>query len=133
MPYISDEEYRKFQELVEEKQKQEEKKKKSGEVFKKDLIERTKLALLDLNHNYGPIEAYAVQFAKQMIQFFKEQGIKKHWFLWRGFQEYLTEKCLCRNKKNQIDIKKAFRDKVRDYGIFLRIDRSDGTIKVFKK
>ena len=71
MPHITDREMQKFKELL-DKEKMDELQEK---VFLHDLIERTKLTLLDLRKGRGPVEAYAIQFIKLIKQTFKEEKI----------------------------------------------------------
>jgi len=130
MPYITDKEYKKFKELIDEAKKREEIDELKEKVFLHDLIERTKLTLLDLNKHYGPVEVYAVQFVKLMKKIFKEEKIEIYWFNWRSFQEYVTEACLMK-KYGRIFLKKAFRERLRDYGIYTQILRKRGVIKVW--
>ena len=130
MPYITDKEAKKFKELIDADKKRKKIDELGEKVFLHDLIERTKLTLLDLNKHYGPVEAYAVQFVKLIKKIFKEEKIAIYWFNWREFKEYVTEACLMK-KKDKIYLKKAFRERLRDYGIFTKIMRKRGVIKIW--
>ena len=130
MPYLSDREYKKFKELLDEDKKRKEIDELKEKVFLHDLIERTKLTLLDLNKHYGPVEAYAVQFVKLMKKIFSEENIEIYWFNWQEFQEYVTKACLM-EKYGRIFLKKAFRERLRDYGIYTQIMRKRGVIKIW--
>lgn len=130
MPYLTDREYKKFKELIDEDKKRKEIDELKEKVFLHDLIERTKLTLLDLNKHYGPVEAYAVQFVKLMKNIFSEENIEIYWFNWQEFQEYVTKACLM-EKYGRIFLKKAFRERLRDYGIYTQIMRKRGVIKIW--
>lgn len=130
MPYLTDREYKKFKELLDEDKKRKEIDELKEKVFLHDLIERTKLTLLDLNKHYGPVEAYAVQFVKLMKNIFSEENIEIYWFNWQEFQEYITKACLM-EKYGRIFLKKAFRERLRDYGIYTQIMRKRGVIKIW--
>jgi len=132
MPYLTKEEYKKFQELIDEEKKRKQVDELKDKLFLHDLIERTKLTLLDLSRGYGPIEAYAVQFVKMIKKIFKEEKMKIYWFNWREFKEYVTEACLTKNKHHNIVLKKAFRERLRDYGIYTQILRKRGVIKIWE-
>ena len=130
MPYITDKEAKKFKELIDADKKRKKIDELGEKVFLHDLIERTKLTLLDLNKHYGPVEAYAVQFVKLIKKIFKEEKIAIYWFNWREFKEYVTEACLMK-KQGKIYLKKAFRERLRDYGIYTLIMRKRGVIKIW--
>lgn len=132
MPYITDREYKKFQELIDEDNKRKKVDELKDKLFLRDLIERTKLTLLDLRRGYGPVEAYAVQFVKLIKKIFKEEKIKVYWFNWREFKEYVTEACLTKNNYRNIVLKKAFRERLRDYGIYTQILRKRGVIRIWE-
>ena len=131
MPYITDKEAKKFKELLDEDKNRKKMDELAEKVFLNDLIERTKLTLLDLNKHYGPVEAYAVQFVKLIKKIFKEEKIAIYWFNWREFKEYVTEACLMK-KKGKVYLKKAFRERLRDYGIYTKIMRKRGVIKIWE-
>ena len=131
MPYISEDQLKKFKELLNEKKRRDDLDKMNEKVFLHDLIERTKLTLLDLNRHYGPVEAYAIQFVKLIKKIFKEEKIEIYWFNWREFKEYVTEACLMK-KLGRIFLKKSFRERLRDYGIYTQIMRKRGVIKIWQ-
>ena len=131
MPYITDNQLKKFKELLNEKKRRNELDKLNEKIFLHDLIERTKLTLLDLNRHYGPVEVYAVQFVKLIKKIFEEEDMKIYWFNWREFQEYVTQACLMK-KRGRIFLKKAFRERLRDYGIYTQIMRKRGVIKIWQ-
>ncbi len=122
---------KKFKELLKEKKRRNELDKLNEKIFLHDLIERTKLTLLDLNRHYGPVEVYAVQFVKLIRKIFEEEDMKIYWFNWREFQEYVTQACLMK-KRGRIFLKKAFRERLRDYGIYTQIMRKRGVIKIWE-
>lgn len=132
MPYITDNEAKKFKELLDKEKEREKMDELAEKVFLHDLIERTKLTLLDLRKGRGPVEAYAIQFVKIMKQTFKEEKINVFWFNWKEFKEYVTDSCLTLNKLGNIILKRAFRERCRDYGIFTQILRKRGVIKVWE-
>jgi len=131
MPYIPENQMRKFKKLLAE----EKERKKITELEEKGalqkLIDRTKLKLYDLRSTYGPVEVYAIEFVKLMNKIFKEEKIEIFWFNWGEFTDYITEACLMK-KKGKIFLKKAFRERLRDYGIFTKIMRKRGVIKIWK-
>jgi len=131
MPYISDHQYKKFKELLAEEKKRKEIDELEEKGALKKLIERTKLTLFDLRSHYGPVEVYAVEFVKLMKKIFKEEKMEIYWFNWREFQEYVTEACLMK-KYGRIFLKKSFRERLRDYGIFTQIMRKRGVIKIWQ-
>ena len=57
--------------------------------------------------------------------------MKIYWFNWRSFQEYVTEVCLTK-KHGKIILKKSFRERLRDYGIYTTIMRKRGVIKIWE-
>lgn len=116
---------------MKEKKRRNELDKLNEKIFLHDLIERTKLTLLDLNRHYGPVEVYAVQFVKLIRKIFEEEDMKIYWFNWREFQEYVTQACLMK-KRGRIFLKKAFRERLRDYGIYTQIMRKRGVIKIWE-
>lgn len=132
MPYITDKEAKKFKELLDEEKKRKKNAELADKVFLSDLLERTRLTLLDLRKGRGPVEAYAIQFVKVMFKTFKQEKINVFWFNWKEFKEYVTDACLTLNKNGNIVLKKAFRERCRDYGIFTQILRKRGVIKVWK-
>ncbi len=131
MPYISDNQLKKFKELLVEERKRKKADELRDKVFLHDLIERTKLTLLDLSKHYGPVEVYAVQFVKLIKKIFKEEKMEIYWFNWREFKEYVTEVCLTK-KRGKIFLKKSFRERLRDYGIYTQIMRKRGVIKIWQ-
>jgi len=132
MPYITDREAKKFKELIEAEKERKKMEEFKDKVFLHDLLERTKLTLLDLRKGRGPIEAYAIQFVKVMKKTFKQEKTNVFWFQWREFQEYVTDSCLTKNRHGNIVLKKAFRERCRDYGIFTQILKNTGVIKVWE-
>ena len=131
MPYISDNQLKKFKALLDEEKKRKKADELEEKTALKKLIERTKLTLLDLNKHYGPVEVYAVEFVKLMKKIFKEEKMEIFWFNWREFKEYVTEVCLMK-KKGRFFLKKSFRERLRDYGIYTQIMRKRGVIKVWQ-
>ena len=131
MPYVSDNQFKKFKELLNEEKKRKEINELEEKGALKKLIERTKLKLFDLRSNYGPVEAYAVEFVKLMKKIFKEEKMKLFWFNWGEFKDYVTESCLMK-KRGKIFLKKSFRERLRDYGIYTQIMRKRGVIKIWE-
>jgi hypothetical protein len=132
IPEISEEEYKKFKELLEAQKKREEEKKVKKELFLEELSARTQ-ALIDLNKTYGPVEAYAVTFAKFIENDFKVNKTNVLWFNWEELQNYLTDVCLMtRWGTGVIDMKRSFRRNLKDRGICFKIDRKYNTVKVYK-
>lgn len=132
MPNITDKEYKKLKEAFEELHERKKMDELKEKVFLSDLIERTKLTLLDLQKGRGPVEAYAIQFVKIMKKTFREEKINVFWFNWKDFKEYVTDACLTLNNIGNIVLKKAFRERCRDYGIYTKILRKRGVIKVWE-
>ena len=132
MPEISDEEMKLFKELVVRENKRKENERVNKELFIEELSSRTQ-ALLDLNKSYGPVEAYAVTFAKFMTNDFKAHKCTELWFNWEEIQNYLTEVCLTVGRRGQMEIKKSFRNNLKDRGICMKIDRGYNTGFTFKK
>ena len=131
MPYVSDNQFKKFKELLNEEKKRKEINELEEKGALKKLIERTKLKLFDLRSTYGPVEAYAVEFVKLMKKIFKEEKMKLFWFNWGEFKDYVTESCLMK-KRGKIFLKKSFRERLRDYGIYTQIMRKRGVIKIWE-
>lgn len=131
MPYLSENQLKKFNELLKEEKERKKADELRDELFLHDLIERTKLTLLDLSSHYGPVESYAVQFVKLMKKIFSEEKIEIYWFQWREFQKYVTEVCLTK-RDGKVILKKSFRERLRDYGIFTQIMRKRGVIKIWQ-
>ncbi len=131
MPYITDDEAKKFKELLEEEKRIQKYDELADKVFLHDLLERTRLTLLDLRKGRGPVEAYAIQFVKIMRKTFKDEKINVFWFDWQAFKEYVTDACLTINMHKNIVLKSSFRERCRDYGIFTQILRKRGVIKVW--
>ncbi|KKN36737.1 hypothetical protein LCGC14_0770430 [marine sediment metagenome] len=122
---------KKFKELLNEEKKRKEINELEEKGALKKLIERTKLKLFDLRSTYGPVEAYAVEFVKLMKKIFKEEKMKLFWFNWGEFKDYVTESCLMK-KCGKIFLKKSFRERLRDYGIYTQIMRKRGVIKIWE-
>jgi hypothetical protein len=131
MPDITEEEMILFKELVSRENQRRKDELVKKELFLEELSSRTK-ALLDLNKSYGPVEAYAVTFAKFMNNDFKAHKCDELWFNWQEIQNYLTDVCLVRGYKGQLTPKPQFRNNLKDRGICMRIDREYNTVKIFK-
>ena len=124
---ITDNEYKKFKELLDnerEREKQEEYKK---EFFIEQLTEKVDM-LLDLNKTYGPMEAYALTFTRFINNDFKAHKTDVLWFNWSEIQKYLTDRCLEIDKKG----KKSFREHLHERGIKTNINRKYNTFKISK-
>jgi len=128
---ISDEEYKKFKELLDGEKRREEEKKLEKEFFIEQLSEKVDI-LLDLNKSYGPIEAYALTFTKFITNDFKAHKTDVLWFNWSEIQKYLTERCLENDKFGRKALKKSFREHLLDRGIKTFINRKYNTFKVSK-
>ncbi len=57
--------------------------------------------------------------------------MKLFWFNWGEFKDYVTESCLMK-KRGKIFLKKSFRERLRDYGIYTQIMRKRGVIKIWE-
>ncbi len=131
MPYISENQLKKFEELLTEEKERKKANELGDKVFLHNLLERTRLTLLDLRKGRGPVEAYAIQFVKVMKKTFRDEKINVFWFDWQAFMEYVTDACLTLNVNGTIVLKNAFRERCRDYGIFTKILKKRGVIKVW--
>lgn len=129
MPEITEEEYKKFKELLDKEKKREEEEKLRKEFFIEQLSEKVDM-LLDLNKTYGPIEAYALTFYKFLQNDFKAHKTDTLWFSWSEIQRYLTDRCLEKDHLGRKRLKKSFRDKLLERGIKCQIDRKYNTFKV---
>jgi len=140
MPEISELEEKKIREIIAENKRLKEQLKnlrypisQEGNLLSiplEKLTELAKLELKNLNFSYGPVEAYAVEFVKIANNQFKENRTKELFFNWEYFQDYVTDKCLKRDRKNNITLKKSFRSRCKKYGICFKIERKTGTITV---
>lgn len=126
MPFISDLEYKKFKELVDKENAKREEEKENREVYLRGLAERVD-GLLNLNSTYGPIEAYSLTFYNFIKNDFEAHKTDILFFDWQEMKRYLTEQCLKGD-----DIKKSFRDNLRDRGIGIRVNKKWNTVKVYK-
>ena len=131
MPEITDEEMKKFKELIDQEKRREEQEKLNKEFFIEQLSQKVDM-LLDLNKTYGPIEAYALTFTKFLLNDFKAHGVDVLWFNWSEIQRYLTERCLDKDVLGKTKLKKSFREHLLDRGIKTYIDRKYDTFKVSK-
>ena len=131
MPEITEKEMELFKELVNRENQRRKDERVKKELFIEELSVRTQ-ALLDLNKSYGPVEAYAVTFAKFMTNDFKAHKCDELWFNWEEIQNYLTDVCLIIGYKGQTQLKQSFRDNLKNRGICMRIDREYNTVKIFK-
>ena len=131
MPEITDEEYKKFKELLDKEKRREEEEKLRKEFFIEQLSEKVDM-LLDLNKTYGPVEAYALTFYKFLVNDFKAHKTNVLWFSWSEIQRYLTERCLEKDHLGRQRLKKSFRDKLLERGIKCQINRKYNTFKVSK-
>lgn len=120
-----------FKELLAREKRRKKDERVSNELFIEELSKRTQ-ALLDLNKSYGPIEAYAITFAKFLENDFKAQKTDVLWFNLEELQNYLTDVCLKVNEKGEKDIKTSFRRNLKDRGICMLINRQYNTVKIFK-
>lgn len=128
---ISDDEYKKFKELLDNEKKREEQNKVKKEFFIEQLSEKVDM-LLDLNKTYGPVEAYALTFTRFLTNDFKAHGVDVLWFNWSEIQKYLTNKCLEHDNKGRKMLKKSFREHLLNRGIKTKINRKYNTFKVSK-
>lgn len=129
IPYITEEELKKFKELLAEQKKREEEDKKTKSQQIKDLIGKFEKFKVDYA-NYGTVEALANKFASYLKDYFSATNEEFIPFNWLEMQMYLTERCLRKNKKDQIDLKRSFRDNLRDYGFCILINRKYNTMRI---
>lgn len=131
MPDISEEEYKKFKELLDQEKRREEQEKLKSEFFINQLSEKVDM-LLDLNKTYGSVEAYALTFTKFILNDFKAHKTDVLWFNWSEIQRYLTERCLEDDEMGRKRLKKSFREHLLNRGVKTHIDRKYNTFKVSK-
>jgi hypothetical protein len=131
MPEISQREWEKFQELIEKEKQIIQGRTLNREIYL-DNLRQKKEALLDLSKGYGPIDAYATVFSKYLKNTFEATKEEKQYFNWSNIQFYLTEQCLTLNNKGEVDLKKQFRDNLRDRGYRCRIYRKYNIICIRK-
>jgi len=128
---ISDKEYKKFKELLDQEKRREEQEKLKSEFFIEQLSQKVDM-LLDLNKTYGSVEAYALTFTKFILNDFKAHKIDVLWFNWSEIKRYLTERCLEDDEKGRKRLKKSFREHLLDRGIKTHINRKYNIFKVSK-
>ena len=131
MPEITDEEMKKFKELIEKDKQREKEDKVRKEIYIDKLSENVDI-LLDLNKSYGPIEAYALTFANFLKNDFKAHETDVLWFSWSEIQRYVTEKCLERDQKGNLMLNNSFRQHLLSRGFKTRVNRQYDTFKVEK-
>jgi len=124
---ITDDEYKKFKELIDKENRREDEEKLRKEFFIEELSQKVDM-LLDLNKSYGPIEAYALTFTKFIHNDFKAHKTDVLWFNWSQIKKYLTDKCL----EDDYKLKKSFREHLLYRGIKTNINRKYNTFKVSK-
>lgn len=130
MPEITEEEYKKFQELMKREKQREMGKKVERELYLQKLKEQSE-RLLDLNRSYGPIQAYAVTFCKTMNKFRKANNSDIFWFNWEEFKRYVTKRCLVM-KRGKVRLKQGFRTYCAERGWRFRISFDYNSIRVEK-
>lgn len=128
---ISDDEYKKFKELLDNEKRREEQEKLKSEFFIEQLSEKVDM-LLDLNKTYGSVEAYALTFTKFINNDFKAHGVDVLWFNWTEIQRYLTDRCLDNDQLGKKKLKKSFREHLLNRGVKTHINRKYNTFKVSK-
>ena len=131
MPYISDEDFEKFKELMKEREEKKKRDEASNEEYLQTLIGKFEQFKVDYA-NYGTIEAMALKFANYLKDYFDRTGEDFIPFNWLEMQRYLTSKVLTKNEKGQVDLKRSFRNTLRDYGFAVVVNRKYNTMKVKK-
>ncbi|MHA1408781.1 MAG: hypothetical protein ACTSQY_00435 [Candidatus Odinarchaeia archaeon] len=131
MPEITEEEMKKFKELI-EKEKRWRKIEEAKKTFSiKELSKKVDL-LLDLNKSYGPMEAYALTFANFLKNDFRKNKTNVLWFSWSEMQRYLTDVCLEFDKNGNKTLKKSFRERLKERGFRMKINRRWNTLEIRK-
>ncbi len=131
MPEITEVEMKKFKELLDKEKEEKNHLVMSREIYLDQLSQRVD-ALIDLNKTYGPMQAYALTFSKFILNDFEAHKTDTLFFSWSEIQKYLTERCLAKDYKGRIALKKDFRERLKERGIATRINRKWNTFKVFK-
>ena len=131
MPYISDEDFDKFKELMNERKEKKKVDEASNEQYLQNLIGKFEHFKVDYA-NYGTIEAMALKFATYLKDYFNKTGEDFIPFNWLEMQRYLTSKVLDKNDKGLMDLRRSFRNTLRDYGFSVTINRKYNTMKVKK-
>lgn len=132
MPVITDEEYEIFRKLLKEKHEKEEEEDLTSEIKIDQLSKRVK-GFLDLNKQYGTLEAYARTFARFLKGDFKKHKTDTLFFSWSEIRRYLTKVCLDKDPRNNYPIiKSEFRKRMKDLGFMCKIDNRWNTFTVVK-
>lgn len=131
MPYISDEDFEKFKELMKEREDKKKLDEDSNEKYLQNLIGKFEQFKVDYA-NYGTIEAMALKFSNYLKDYFNKTGEDFIPFNWLEMQRYLTDRVLGKNDKGLVDLRKSFRNNLRDYGFTVTLNRKYNTMKVKK-
>lgn len=125
MPYISDEEFDRFKELMEkERQRLENREQYVTKIREK--VERWSEEFT----KYTSIEAYAVVFVKNIKRVLRHNKTKVMWFSWKRLRRYMTDSVVNYNGE-QANIKKSFRAHCREYGVHFRLNRKWDTVRIW--
>lgn len=121
----------KFKELLDKERQERKREEIKKEIFIKDLRSRVD-DLLDLNKTYGPVEAYALTFAKFLKDEFMAHDTDVLWFQWGEMQRYLTDICMEIGPKGVTQLKRLFKKHLLNRGYSTRISRKYDTFRVGK-
>jgi len=131
MPYISEEDFKKFKELMKERKQKRKQEEDSQEEYLTNLIGKFEQFKVDYV-NYGTVEAMALKFSTYLKDYFNKTHEEFIPFNWLAMQKYLTDRVLTKNDKGQIDFRRSFRNNLRDYGFTITINRKYNTMRVSK-
>lgn len=131
MPEITKEEMAKFKELL-DKENQIRKDEALDKGFFLEQLTQKVDELIDLNKTYGPVEAYAVTFCKFLRNDFKAHKTDTLHFKWSEIKRYLTNRCLAKDERGNLRLRKRFRTHLLNRGYKTRINRRWDTFQVKK-
>jgi hypothetical protein len=127
MPYISDDDYKRYMEIIKNREKKEEENK---EKYINTLISKFESFKKEYR-GYGTIEAMALKFSKFLDDYFEETNEPFLPLNWLEMQKYLTDKCLT-TINGKVCIKRSFRNNLRDYGYCIYLNRKYNTMRIKK-
>jgi hypothetical protein len=128
---ISEEEYQKFLELLENQKKELSSQNLSREIYIKRLIEHYEEVKKQVG-SYGTVEIYALVFAKFLDNMMKVNKIDVYYNTWTEMQRYLTDTCLEIGKEGK-RLKRSFKKHLRNRGFVTKINRKYNTFTIKRR
>lgn len=136
MPKISDDEYKKFQELLKKEQQREKGKEISREIYLEKLKQNAE-KMINITSTYGEIGAQALTFTQWLENQSKVNNTDVFYFSWTEMLKYFGAgqgfnlKPVYKIKEDgEYTLKRSFRNQMKRRGWTMRINRENNTLKV---